>query len=107
MRFITGNVQTMMLHASLESNYVSTGVLQLLKNSADIPSLTPRQHTLADSVLRSEDNGRVRVTATTAQELSMCVCVHSLRFSRPSRRKEALSRSISDLSYSSSTAQAG
>lgn len=107
MRFTKGNVQTMMHPASLESKCVSTGVLQHLKSSADIPSLTPRQHTLTDSVVRSEDNGRVRVTATKAQELSMCVCVHSLRFSRPLRRKEALSRSISDLSCSSSTAQPG
>lgn len=59
----------------------------------------------AHSALKSEDNGQERVTATTAQEVcvSLCVCEHSLPFSRLLRRKEALSGSISDLSCSSST----
>lgn len=93
--------------ASLENKCLSTGVLQPLSSCADLPSLTPRQHTLTEAVLRSEDNGGVRVTATTTRAQCVCVCVHPPRFSRPLRRKEALSRSISDLSCSSSTAQPG
>lgn len=64
----------MMLQASLESSCVLTEVLLNIKSSTDINSLTLQQRTLVASVLKSEDNDRVRVTATTAQELSTCVC---------------------------------
>lgn len=64
--------------AALENKRLSTGVLPQLRSSADLPRLTPLQHTLTYSVLRSEDNGRVRLTATTTQELSVCVRLSAL-----------------------------
>lgn len=85
-----------MHQTSILNKRLSSGVF--LSSSADLPTLTltSDQRTMAgwESLL-------------PPLESSACACVHPPCFSRPLRRKEALSRSISDLSCSSSSTQPG
>lgn len=77
------------LHACMtltcNTNSLSSGVLQA--PLIDPFLLLGNTHSL--TILRSEDNGRVRVTATTTQELSVHVCA-SAPFLTALKKKRAL-----------------